>query len=78
MAKGQLQPTLVEILCRCGKPINVRTEEVVKRKSCWQCSRVVEVHLFSGRGKVSAYIENADGTERQQLLHDRYTVVWQA
>lgn len=49
MPKNKRYPRLVlEVICPCGKHINVRCDQPQTIKHCWNCNRDVRVSLSPG------------------------------
>lgn len=71
---NNLQPTVLEVQCRCGKMINIRTKQPVKTVSCWVSRHVLEAHLGGGTNNVSVFVSNPDGSGREEA---NFTVVAQ-
>jgi hypothetical protein len=51
-----LLPTYLEVKCKCGKLIQIRTSQKDHHTPCWSCPRVIHVHLGSGKNNLSVYI----------------------
>lgn len=70
---NNLQPTVLEVQCRCGKMINIRTKQPVKTVSCWVSRHVLEAHLGGGKTMLVSLLATltAQGAKRQTslLLH---------
>ena len=55
--KAKLIPTFLTVQCRCNKIVNVRTNQPDVDIYCWNCNRVIHVHLGTGRNNLSVTVD---------------------
>jgi len=56
--KREYVPTTVQVKCKCGNIMTIRTKEQTHTEPCWgkSCTRTIKVTLGMGKNNLSCYI----------------------